>query len=473
MNEEEYNTFMINNNWYNKNFDKYCIYINKKDFLTYMETHIITLNGSIFCKHNEEKTIYYDIINELMVLRKKYKKLQFDNENKDVGLFKKFRNKQASIKVVMNSIYGVMGSEFFRFAHQDLVEAVTFSGKEMIKMAGLEAENWILNKLDTPSNMNRNDKFRMEWIAENQRMDTKYCLYTDTDSIMLELNDLVEHNLSYDKLQQLNNNIEEKKTYFINYILDKIVPNLQAIVNDNAMNDIIEYHNGDIINEQHYKFKQEWVAKRAFFLTVKKQYALYLVASEGNLVDKTDYKGLEVERSDYPSLTKQYLDEILKYILKTEEVDFNYIKEFKLEKEQYIKRLILEGNPIVAKPASWSKKLENYKVVPSQVHAMILWNKTMYEYFNSGSKGYLFDISGLVFENFKNMTDSTIQEINQMVLKQKNSVCIPREVDKLPDGFVVNVNSMLEFAWNTRISRITDSLFRNVKSDIEESILKF
>jgi hypothetical protein len=104
---------------------------------------------------------------------------------------------------------------------------------------------------------------------------------------------------------------------------------------------------------------------------------------------------------------------------------------------------------------------------------MILWNKTMYEYFNSGSKGYLFDISGLVFENFKNMTDSTIQEINQMVLKQKNSVCIPREVDKLPDGFVVNVNSMLEFAWNTRISRITDSLFRNVKSDIEESILKF
>jgi hypothetical protein len=236
---------------------------------------------------------------------------------------------------------------------------------------------------------------------------------------------------------------------------------------------IIEYHNGDIINEQHYKFKQEWVAKRAFFLTVKKQYALYLVASEGNLVDKTDYKGLEVERSDYPSLTKQYLDEILKYILKTEEVDFNYIKEFKLEKEQYIKRLILEGNPIVAKPASWSKKLENYKVVPSQVHAMILWNKTMYEYFNSGSKGYLFDISGLVFENFKNMTDSTIQEINQMVLKQKNSVCIPREVDKLPDGFVVNVNSMLEFAWNTRISRITDSLFRNVKSDIEESILKF
>jgi len=392
MSESEYNNFMMDDNWYDDKYNKYIKIVSKEKFLKLMEDNIITLNGSIFCKHEKEKTYYYDIILKLMKMRDKYKNLQHKYEKTDRKLFQMYNNKQKSIKVVMNSIYGVMGSEFFRFTHQDLVEAVTVSGKEMIKMAGLEAENWILNELGKKTK-DRMELFKKEWLADNQRMDTQYCLYTDTDSIMLKLEDVILYHTDKNKMIELEKNPKEKRTWFINFITDNIVPYIQDIVNNSAMNDIIKCHNGDIVNHQYYKFKQEWIAKRAYFLNVKKQYALYLIASEGNLIDKIDYKGLEIERSDYPSVTKKYLNEILTYILKTEQLDIDYISKFREEKRLYILKLISEGNPIIAKPASFAKPLNEYSTTnkngryigyPSQIYGMMLWNKTMYPYFEHG-----------------------------------------------------------------------------------------
>lgn len=483
MSEKEYNEFMMDDNWYNDKYNRYVKVISKEKFLSFMDEHIITLNGSIFCKHNKEKTIFYDILNMLKQSRSKYKKLQFKHENdNEIKLMQKYKNKQMSIKVIMNSIYGVMGSEFFRFTHQDLVESVTISGKEMIKMAGLEAENWILKQLDKEISKLRDDRFKEEWLADNQRMDTQYCIYTDTDSIMLELNDIIEHYTDEGKLIELEKNPEEKRNWFINYITDNIVPHIQNIVNDKAMNDLIKYHNGDIENHHYFEFKQEWIAKRAYFLNVKKQYALYLVANEGNLIDKMDYKGLEIERSDYPSITKKYLNEILTYILKTDNLDIDYVNTFKEEKRKEILKLIIQGNPTIARPASFSKRVEEYSTAnkngkyigyPSQIYGMFLWNKTMYPYFEHGNKGYSFSIKSIDFNKINIKDDKVIDEISKMSDKEKNSIVLPPEESKLPEAFIIDKDKMIAFAWDDRMERLLSPLFENIESKVDESVIAF
>ncbi|NDD82523.1 MAG: DNA polymerase, partial [Verrucomicrobia bacterium] len=116
--------------------------------------------------------------------RKKFKKLmlkakqEYENEpdlKKKYEIEKniaKFNNLQLAKKVSLNSAYGALGSQYFRFYDLRMALAVTLAGQLSIR--------WIENKINAYMNK----------LLGTSNED--YVIASDTDSIYLRLGELVE-----------------------------------------------------------------------------------------------------------------------------------------------------------------------------------------------------------------------------------------------------------------------------------------
>lgn len=414
--------------------------ISIKDLKQLLKSHILAINGCIFKNHETEKSIYYDLFNYLYISRKQAKKLMLEYLNKkDIKNYDRYNNIQMTYKVLMNSIYGVLGSKFFRFMVQDLVEAITMTGKEVIKITDLYVD-YLMNELLGKPNEKTLDEQMIEQF-ELPDVNTKYAIYTDTDSTMIEFKDLVEleeekigKKLSDEKIIKF---ILKQVEYFQNKINNELMPYI------NKKRNISKEHN-------YFQFKNEWIARRTWFLTSKKKYALHKLFLEGEKVNQIETKGLDTERSDYPNRTKEILFELLNKLLKTEWT-YDEIMEFVDEKRIELRNIIKSGNVSISKPVSWAK--ETYKKrKPSHIIAMENWNTLEYEYFQHGNKGYLFYIKGVDREKYikagkdpKNLEIYMNQPENYRTI-----IAVPQFEEKLPNYYIVDIDRMLNFVWEDR-----------------------
>ena len=84
-------------------------------------------------------------------------------------------NQQMSIKILMNSLYGALGNNFFRYFDRRMAEAITTSGQLAIKWAE-KAINKEMNKL----------------LADPVAAPEDYVIAIDTDSLYINFGPLVE-----------------------------------------------------------------------------------------------------------------------------------------------------------------------------------------------------------------------------------------------------------------------------------------
>ena len=223
---------------------------------------------------------------------------------------------------------------------------------------------------------------------------------------------------------------------------------IQDILNFTFLTKFAEAHN---INPDNNKFfaKQEVVAKRGYFMPVKKKYGLHIVNAEGTPCNKQDIKGMVTRRSDYPAYTKEKIKELLKYILESEKISFKWIRDFIKTEEDIIRMKCINGEKIIAKPVGWKKGLKEYDRIPSQIEGMQLWNSLEYDYFLKGTRGYQYKILGLdpyaVPEKMKN-------DIN--LIHGRNNIVLPYEEEKLPEYYKINVDEMIDLAWNRRVQEL-------------------
>lgn len=234
-----------------------------------------------------------------------------------------------------------------------------------------------------------------------------------------------------------------------NQIVDLIIresKKLQDVLNNDLLDKFIKLHN---IPKEKSKFnaKQEIVAKRGYFLDVKKRYALRIVNKEGVPVEDIEETGLVTRRSDYPSLTKERLKTIFDYLLKEDRIPFGLISKYIAETELEMKSFIIRGQKSIARPASFSKELESYKKIPYQVIGMEVWNKLEYRYFRPGTKGYLFRITGVDPYIAPRNVQKNIDKIEEF-----RWIAIPYEEEALPNYYKVDVDSMLNVAWRDRVA---------------------
>ncbi len=142
----------------------------------------------------------------------------------------------------------------------------------------------------------------MKKIKSIQKIDFDHVIYVDTDSCFFSVEDLIKI-----KYPNVDTNDDQQ---MVDAIL-KIVKDIQAYVNKS-----MDYFSQRFLGVKEHKFnmKQEIIAKSGLW-TTKKRYALWAINIEGRAVNKLEVKGLDVVRTSFPKMFRDFMTKMLKDIL--------------------------------------------------------------------------------------------------------------------------------------------------------------
>ena len=271
----------------------------------------ITPNGQFF--RTTEQGFLPKMLEEMYEDRKKFKKMmisakqEYEKEtdaNKKYELKKKiarYDNLQLAKKVSLNSAYGAMGSQYFRFYDLRLALGVTSAGQLSIR--------WIEEKI----NKYMNDLLKTNGVD--------YVIASDTDSIYLRLGELV------DKVYSKKTDVNQLISFMDRVCEDKIQPYI-----DNSYQELATYVNA---YSQKMQMKREGLSNKGIW-TAKKRYILNVYNNEGVQYAEPQMKvmGLEMVKSSTPSSIRDKMKEVIKLMVTGTEDDVqefiaNFRKEFR------------------------------------------------------------------------------------------------------------------------------------------------
>ena len=240
----------------------------------------------------DERTIYKK---KMLVSKQKYEKQPTEQLKRDIS---KFNNIQMARKIQLNSAYGAIGNQYFRYYNLTNAEAITLSGQVSIR--------WIENKMNAFLNKTLKTK------------ETDYVIAADTDSIYLNLGPLVQGVYKG----------REKTDEVVVRFLDKICKlELEPFIS-RSYEELAGYVNA---YEQKMIMKRENIASSGIW-TAKKRYILNVWNSEGVQYEKPKLKimGLEAVKSSTPMACRNAIKECLEVIVnEDEEAAQAFIKDFK------------------------------------------------------------------------------------------------------------------------------------------------
>ena len=252
-------------------------------------------------------------------------------------------NIQMAKKISLNSAYGAIGNEHFRYYRLANAEAITLSGQVSIR--------WIENKMNGYLNK----------LLATDKVD--YVIASDTDSIYLNLGPVVDKFFS-NKSDDKNKIVE---------LLDKVCKDkLEPFINA-SYEELATYVNA---YDQKMIMKRENIADRGIW-TAKKRYILNVWDSEGVRYKEPKMKimGLETARSSTPQYFRDKLYAAFKIIIsKTNDELISFVNAVRAETKE-------QGTEGVAFPRGVNN-LEKYrsrtdiycKGTPIHVRGALLYN---------------------------------------------------------------------------------------------------
>lgn len=419
--------------------------VKREDLLEKVEKEnlTMTINGCFFLGHANKISELSQIVSSILDTRKVYKGKMFkaiDEKNKQDEDF--YYTRQLVYKVLANTLYGVIATKGFRFFDLAIASAITLSGQESLKHAIIEGEAYMeaLHKekeYQPPKPLTKDEYYAAELPERN----TKYIITGDTDSIFCSFRDFKDRSLD-----NINANCAK----------------IQVFLNEGIMNNLVKRHNVDP-QYSALELKNELVCSRGLFLA-KKHYVTRVVMQEGSEVDKMNYMGVAVKRSDYPSQTKEFLKELLEIIMKDEKFSMKKVMDFIKAKRMEFRKNIINGDKTLARPVSWNKSLEDYKSISQGVRAMLAWNKIQYEIHQKGSRAYMYWVKGLDYEKAdKEIVENYEKHIATMKTKSKSSpldvIAIPDNEEGLPDHYIINVDAAMKFTFEDRYKLMLEPIF--------------
>jgi len=244
------------------------------------------------------------IYNERKIYKKKMLQAKQENEkNPSPQLIKdisKYNNIQMARKIQLNSAYGAIGNQYFRYYKLANAEAITLSGQVSIR--------WIEDKMNGYLNN----------LLQTEEVD--YVIASDTDSIYLNLGPLVTKFFS---------NRSGDKAAIVS-ILDKICQEKLEPFIESSYQELANYVSAF---EQKMQMKRENIADKGIW-TAKKRYILNVWDSEGVRYAEPKLKmmGIEAVKSSTPAPCRTKIKEALNIIMtQTEEDVIKFIDNFKDE----------------------------------------------------------------------------------------------------------------------------------------------
>jgi DNA polymerase elongation subunit (family B) len=234
---------------------------------------------------------------KMLQAKQKYEKTPTKELEKEIA---RCNNIQMAKKISLNSAYGAIGNQYFRYYKLANAEAITLSGQVSIR--------WIENKMNAYLNK----------ILKTDGVD--YVIASDTDSIYLNMGPLVE------RIYQGR----EKTTEDVVNFLDKICKMEFEKYIESSYQELAEYVNA---YDQKMQMKRENIADRGIW-TAKKRYILNVWDSEGVRYETAKLKimGSEAVKSSTPAPCRQMIKDGLKIVMtKTEDEMIDYIEKCKNE----------------------------------------------------------------------------------------------------------------------------------------------
>jgi DNA polymerase elongation subunit (family B) len=251
----------------------------------------------------------------------------------------------------LNAAYGALGNQYFRFYDTRQAEAITMAGQLSIR--------WI----ETRINEYLNKLLKTE--------DKDYVVASDTDSIYITLEKLVDSVFSKDVSKEKVVNFLDKVSY------EKIEPFI-----DKCYQELADYLNA---YDQKMIMKREVIADKGVW-TAKKRYILNVHDSEGVRYAEPKIKmmGIEAVKSSTPSVCRDKIKEAMRIMMNDSEEDIiQFIEEFRkefislpmedvafprgvngLDKYKGTTELFIKGSPVHVKGALlYNKLVKDHKII--------------------------------------------------------------------------------------------------------------
>ena len=226
--------------------------------------------------------------------RKHYKKLmiqaqiekQKDPSNTELDFdIAKYNNFQLVRKIQLNSAYGAIGNEWFRYFDTRMAEAITLSGQLSIR--------WIADKLNEFLN------------TTLETDDYDYVVASDTDSIYLRLGNLVDKTCSGKSTKEIVDYLDKASEKIILPFIKKQYDDLAVMMSS--------YENKMVMEREVIADSGVWTAKKRYMLNVHN--------SEGVPYEQPKLKimGIETTRSSTPQVVRTWLKEAIRMVLQEDE----------------------------------------------------------------------------------------------------------------------------------------------------------
>jgi len=285
----------------------------------------------------EDRTIYKK---KMLAAKQQYEKTPTIELKKEIA---RCNNIQMARKIQLNSAYGAIGNEHFRYYKLEIAEAITLSGQLSIRWIG-DRMNAYLNKI-------------------LKTKDVDYVIASDTDSMYLNLGPLVDKVFAG----------REKTNESIVTFLDKVCSMELEKYIESSYQELADYLKA---YDQKMKMKRENIAERGFW-TAKKRYVLNVWDSEGVRYAKPKMKicGMETARSSTPAYFRDKLEQAYRIIItQTNDELIDFINEIKddTKKQNYLNISFPRGCNGLKKYRSSADIYE--KKCPIQVRGALLYN---------------------------------------------------------------------------------------------------
>ena len=276
-----------------------------------LDNATFTPNGAVFHKHHQgflpemmqtmydDRTIYKK---KMLQAKQQYEDTKDAKYLKDVS---RYNNIQMARKISLNSAYGAIGNEWFRYYDLRIAEGITTSGQFSIR--------WIEKSL----NIYLNKLLKTEGID--------YVIASDTDSVYITFDKLVDTVLKK-RTDESEDSYRGRAVDFLDTVAkEKIEPFI-----DKSYQALASYVGA---YEQKMQMAREVIADKGIW-TAKKRYILNAWDIEGVRFKEPSLKimGIEAVKSSTPAPCRDKIKECLKIIMSGTEKDVNnFIQEFREE----------------------------------------------------------------------------------------------------------------------------------------------
>jgi len=282
------------------NTDEYSVageIVSKEKLKSFLDKYKYTVASNGVMYSSDKVGLIPAILSDWFDKRVEYKdEMKRWGKEGDTEKYEFYKKRQLVQKILLNSLYGVLGLPAFRFYDIDNAEAVTLSGQTVIK------------KTEAAINMKYNKELMTDGID--------YVQYVDTDSVFVSCLPLVKN-----RFPDIDTNDIELMTPKIYEIATEVQDYVNEFYNVFAK----KVFNTD---KHRLEIKQEMIGRTGFWQK-KKRYALWIISDNGVPMDKLEVKGLDIVRSSFPKSFQKFMKAVLIDILKgrdKEELDEDIIK---------------------------------------------------------------------------------------------------------------------------------------------------